>query len=114
MAGYLSVTRGPFASYGNTPHSNQFDALIAHPPGPHPLSTGSKRTIEGRLKIALGEERLAHRSAECEKFGAVAVKGAQCSVSGGRQSTAEQGRDGVAYLFEHLPLAGLEHEPIVE
>jgi hypothetical protein len=29
MAGYLSATRGPFASYGNTPHSDQFDTITA-------------------------------------------------------------------------------------
>jgi hypothetical protein len=42
MAGYLSATRGPFVSYGNTPHSDQIYTVTARLPDLHPLSTGSE------------------------------------------------------------------------
>jgi hypothetical protein len=37
MAGYLSATRGPFVSYGNTPHSDQFDTTTADLPDLDPV-----------------------------------------------------------------------------
>jgi hypothetical protein len=44
MAGYLSATRGPFVSYGNTPRSDQLDTITAGLPNLNPLPTGSKTT----------------------------------------------------------------------
>ncbi len=47
MAGYLSATRGSFASYRNTPHSTQIDTITTRLPNPplyqqalRPLSPG--------------------------------------------------------------------------